>query len=185
MSYLSLEKSFKFAGAFDTLVAMKEWGEEPMNFDSLSEASSLDEDSIALLLDSVGVAENHINAFLSRDESESLGETLKDALEDVTLDGLSSYAYDFATNYNFDEVDTDSGFLMDMATPPPHKAGYTRKLVVRDGKKVFINKRDPNKRVVLSPKQRQALMKARMKAHTGLAEMHRKKSVKKRINFKL
>ena len=59
---------------------------------------------------------------------------------------------------------------------PPRKAGYKPTLVVRKGKKKWINKRQEGKKVILTAKQRQALAKARRKAHTAKAKMHREKS---------
>jgi hypothetical protein len=68
---------------------------------------------------------------------------------------------------------------------PPRKAGYKRVLVVRGGKKKWINKRVNGRRVILSAKQRQALRKARLKAHTSRAEIHRQKSDRLRKRFGL
>lgn len=79
--------------------------------------------------------------------------------------------------------------LLDGATidgMPPRKSGYKRKQVVKNGKKVWINKRLAGKRAKpLSPKQKQALMKARLKAHTGQAKLKRKKSSAKRKTYGL
>ncbi len=69
---------------------------------------------------------------------------------------------------------------------PQRKPGYRLVQVVRDGKKVWINKRIEGKRVRLTPKQKMALIKARLKAHTGRAEIKRKKSkiLRKRFGLK-
>jgi len=76
-----------------------------------------------------------------------------------------------------DSVDEDS------LIRPKRKVGYKPKLVVRHGKKVWINKRDPNKKVFLSPAQKNALRKARLKANKGQAKINRKKSAKIRKRF--
>jgi hypothetical protein len=68
---------------------------------------------------------------------------------------------------------------------PKRKAGYRLKLVVRNGKKKWINERIEGKRVHLSLKQRLALTKARLKAHRGRAELKRKRSNHKRKSFGL
>ena len=55
--------------------------------------------------------------------------------------------------------------------------------VVRNGQKVSINR--PVRRKRLSPAQRMALKKARMKAHTGAANKHRVRSMKRRKSMGL
>ena len=74
--------------------------------------------------------------------------------------------------------------VLESATPPRTSVGvfeatYKRKLVIKDGKKEWINKRMSGK-VYRSPEQRLATKKAARKSHTGIANMHRKKSMKKR-----
>lgn len=56
-------------------------------------------------------------------------------------------------------------------------ATYRKKLVIRDGKKVRINKRVSG-RVRLSAKQKVAIRKARMKSHSAGAMMRRMKSMR-------
>jgi len=64
-------------------------------------------------------------------------------------------------------------------------AAYKKKIVVRNGKKVRINKRIAGK-VRLSAKQKVAIRKAQMKSHRGAAMMKRKKSnrVRKSMGLK-
>ena len=68
------------------------------------------------------------------------------------------------------------GADMDSSLMPARKAGYKRVLVIRNGKKKWINKRNPNKKIRLSPKQKMALRKARLKAHTASAKIKRARS---------
>lgn len=56
---------------------------------------------------------------------------------------------------------------------------YKAKAVIRRGKKVVVHKRLPNQKVRLTAKQKGALTKARMKAHTANAIKMRVKSFKK------
>jgi len=56
---------------------------------------------------------------------------------------------------------------------------YKAKAVIRRGKKVVVHKRLPNQKVRLTAKQKGALKKARMKAHTANAIKMRVKSFKK------
>jgi hypothetical protein len=58
-------------------------------------------------------------------------------------------------------------------------AVYKKKLVVRGGKKLRINKRVSG-RVVLSALQKASIRKARRKAHSSIAKVHRAKSMKMR-----
>ena len=106
----------------------------------------------------------------------------------LDTDSINELAYRFASKLDMDSVVVTSNaddIDMDMAKMPKAKVGYKRKLVVRNGQKVWINKRDPNKKVILSAKQRQALRKARLKAHTGLAKLNRAKSNRKAKSFGL
>ena len=87
-----------------------------------------------------------------------------------------------------DSLEDNDALLLDSVDEdglvrPKRKAGYKPKLVVRHGKKVWINKRDPNKKIFLSPAQKNALRKARLKANTGQAKINRKKSAKIRKRF--
>ena len=138
------------------------------------------ENNILLFLDSIGINEVALNEFLSNNDEESavVGATIAKSIANQYDDvDIVSAVEDFKT---FEEANIEFDSIM-----PERKAGYTRKLVIRGGKKVWINKRNPNKRVILTPKQKLALLKARMKAHTGMAEAKRKRSLKKRATFNL
>ena len=67
--------------------------------------------------------------------------------------------------------DEDEGAALD--------AVYKKKLVVRNGKKVRINKRVSGT-VRLSAKQKVAIKKARLKSHNARAMLKRAKSMRKR-----
>ena len=60
-------------------------------------------------------------------------------------------------------------------------AAYKNVKAVRDGKVVMLKKRISGT-VSLSPKQKAALAKARLKSHSGLAKAHFAKSMKVRSN---
>ena len=179
-------------------LALKELGENksPITFDELvrgvigADEIELDEviqketqtieDNFMLFLDSIGVNEVVLNEFL--DDSDEIS-----ALAGARIASSIANQYDEVDilsaidNFKtFEEGNIEFDSIM-----PERKAGYTRKLVVRNGKKVWINKRNPNKVVRLTPKQKLALLKARMKAHTAMAEAKRKRSLKKRATFNL
>jgi hypothetical protein len=156
-------------------------GADDLNFDSIDkDAYEEVENNILLFLDSIGANEKVINEFLSKDDEESaiIGATIAKSIANQYDDVTILNVVDEFKPLNEAKIQFDS-------VMPERKAGYTRKLVIRDGKKVWINKRNPNKKVILSPKQKLALMKARIKAHTGLAKARREKSMKKRATFKL
>jgi len=187
----------------DTLQFMKECGEDniPVTFDELiiaiANADSVELDEfgdgglkeiereIIATLDSIGVDEITLNKFMSADDvtsqktglliAKSINNTYTDT--DIAKDALD-YQYDaIADSLQFEEeIEEDS-------VMPQRKTGYKRVLAVRNGKKVWINKRLPNKKVILSPAQKRALAKARLKAHKASANIKRKKSLKRRKSF--
>jgi hypothetical protein len=189
----------------DTLQFLKECGDKniPITFDELIVAIAgadgvlLDElgdgglkeveREILATLDSIGVNESTINKFMSYDDktskktglliAKSINNTYTDL--DIAKDALD-YQYSLtADNIQFDEDIEEDNII------PQRKTGYKRVLVVRNGKKVWINKRLPNKKVILSPAKKRALAKARIKAHTASANIKREKSLKKRKIFGL
>lgn len=131
---------------------------------------------------------------------------LEDANEEYTVDTVAKMLYPSEDTFSDDvlvAIDDEISELMDIqedslededallldsveedgAKRPKRKAGYKPKLVVRGGKKVWVNKRDPNKKVFLSPAQKNALRKARLKSNTGQAKLKRKRAMKIRKRF--
>lgn len=106
--------------------------------------------------------------------------------KELLAEGLSpALIYDEFDEEVHDEIDEWLGEVFDLGTlgdsdgmRPKLKSGYKPKLVVRDGKKKWINERLAGKKIVLSSKQRMALAKARRKAHTSVAKIHRAKSMR-------
>lgn len=159
-------------------------GLDDLEFDNIDEKEyQLIENEVLLYLDSIGVPEKAINNFLSKDDKIS---ALEGAVIAKSIDSLFDDIDVVQSVENFyDNIeDTKEAIEFDNVMPE-RKAGYIRKLVIRDGKKVWINKRNPNKKVILTPKQKLALLKARLKAHTGQANLKRKMSMKKRATFNL
>lgn len=140
-----------------------------------------------IFLDSIGVNETLLNDFLSRDDEISTSAGIIIADKVASFDDKTTFdcIMNFANGRDYSEVELKENDMTTDGVMPERKAGYKRVLVVRNGKKVWINKRLPGKRVILTPKQKLALKKARLKAHTALARMKRKKSNLKRNQFGL
>ena len=135
---------------------------------------------IVTFLDSIGVKESLINDLLSEDDEisrDSLTAIAKTFDNNFDADSIPAIALKYANEYNFDCVEQD-----DM---PPRKQGYKRTQVIKNGKKKWVNKRISGKKVKLSPAQKRALMKARMKAHTGASKLKRAKSQRASKLFKI
>jgi len=180
----------------DTLFFLKEIGasKTPITFDELiasvigcdeftaDEIDTTDlEKNTILLLDSIGINEPLLNEFMSQNDdiSSKAGLTIAYNIDSQYDDVDLHLALDnFRKNENqFDNIQFDTAM-------PSHKNGYKRTLVVRGGKKVWINKRNPSKKVHLSPKQKMALAKARLKAHSSKAKYKKHKSMKlRKISF--
>jgi len=184
---------FTFDVLVDSIVGNFELDETEMDSVQADSITINNDESIALhkdvilCLDSIGVSEPLLNDFLSRDNdvSMSAGVIIADMVsnldENTIFDSIVKFGYkdtNVETELKENKMTTDG-------VMPERKPGYKRVLVVRDGKKVWINKRLPGKKVILTPKQKLALKKARLKAHTGLAKMKRKKSLAKRNQFGL
>lgn len=115
-----------------------------------------DADALAVLQDGDEDAANRVAEFLKG--------ALPDG-EDAEMDDVDNFA--------FDNDSTESLFdgVLD--------AVYKKKIVVRGGRKLKINKRVSG-RVVLSAAQKVAIRKARRKAHSSSAMVRRAKSMKMR-----
>jgi len=102
----------------------------------------------------------------------------------ATLDGIFAQFDDMDEEAILDSIEKfeaqykDEGEVtLDSANPPACRSGYKRKKIVKNGKQDWKCVRLFGK-THLNAKQKQALRKARMKAHTGLANIKRKKSHK-------
>ncbi len=90
-----------------------------------------------------------------------------------SMEDIEGFAEEFA---NAHEVQLDS-IALDNISPPKCKSGYKRKMVIKNNKPTWKCIRMFG-RVRLSAKQKQALRKARLKAHSASANYSRKRSVK-------
>ncbi|SDB86841.1 hypothetical protein [Acinetobacter boissieri] len=94
---------------------------------------------------------------------------------------LDIFIRDFVYGHEDDEASFDSlavGHTM-VRKVAGKNIQYKAKAVIRRGKKTIVHKRLPNQKVRLTAKQKGALTKARMKAHTANAIKMRVKSFKK------
>lgn len=123
-------------------------------------------------LSSKGVSEEDCDALLNEWDSEA-GDRVKDLVVSALPDGEDAATADMDA-FAFD-AESD-GAVFD--------AVYKKKIVVRGGKKVRINKRVSG-RVRLSAKQKISIRKMLRKSHSAVATMHRAKSVRirKRSNL--
>jgi len=115
----------------------------------------------------LGVSEEDAEALLN-DWDEDSAERVRDLVASVLPEGEDEAGADI-DNFVFSAEDQE----------PALDAVYKKKLVIRGGKKVRINKRISGK-VRLSAKQKVAIRKARMKSHSAGAMMRRMKSMRLR-----
>lgn len=128
-----------------------------------------------------GVAEEDALKVLEEGDDEAsvrVAEFLRGALpsgEDAEMEDVDNFAFDSESSESlFDSILPDV-LKDDVALD----AVYKKKLVVRGGRKMRINKRVSG-RVVLSAMQKIAIRKARRKAHSSTAKMRRARSMKMR-----
>jgi hypothetical protein len=118
-----------------------------------------------------GVAEDDALKVLEDGDDEAavrVAEFLRGALpegEDGEMADVDNFAFDSESSSDLFDCVLD--------------AVYKKKVVVRGGKKMRINKRVSG-RVVLSAAQKVAIRKARRRAHSSAAKVHRAKSMKMR-----
>lgn len=125
-------------------------------------------------LTQVGVEQNDISDIFSNNDElskEKLNGVAVALKQQFIIGNLLEKARSFT-----DETYEEKQLNVEHDSMPPRKAGYKRKQVIRNGKKKWINKRNPNKKYRMSPKQKMALKKAQRKAHTGKAKINRAKS---------
>lgn len=125
-------------------------------------------------LASKGVSDEDCTALLN-DWDASAAERVKDLLADTATSDEDAAAD--MESFAFDENAEQS--IFDSAGEPIYDAVYKKKVVVRQGRKVRINKRVSGV-VRLSAKQKVAIKKMQRKSHTAVATIQRMKSLKVR-----
>lgn len=179
----------------DAASAVKQWVAD----DDLDEGETSADRLQALL---VGVANNNQDGELTDDEQEvflAAAEATWDFLsafgvDDEDLDALlNEWDVDTAVRIQellASEMDDEDDTEMDNFVFGPEAqeavfdATYKKRMVIRGGKKVRINKRVSGK-VRLSGKQKMSLRKAQLKSRSAGAKMRRVKSMKKGIKMGL
>lgn len=179
--------------------AVQEW----CSTDDLDEGESMADRLLALM---VGVADEDVDGELGDDETAVFNDALNAAYEYMVAKGVTAEdAEKLLTDFDADTATRVRDALAEMmpdgesaawdemnefsfgsgeAVEPALDAVYRKRLVVRKGRKVRINKRIAGV-VRLNAKQKLAIRKARMKSHSSKAKMHRARSVKKRAQFGL
>lgn len=142
--------------------------------DDEAEIIDIGMDAIAQYLSSKGVSDDNIDALLSdfdNDLAEDVHSMVLEALpegDDAVTDEMDNVVFTADDNGDiFDSVEV----ALD--------AAYKKVFAIRGGKKVRVMKRISGK-VRLSAKQKQAIRKAQLKAHTGAAKIKRLKSLRMR-----
>lgn len=188
--------------ATESLNNFSEWLET--EDDELDEGEGLGDRLLALV---VGIADEDKNGELDDDENEVVNIALNSIYDYIVAKGVSEEnATELLENFDNDLAENVRGLLlssipdgedelvedMDKVTFSKAEnesvfdgvdgsiildAAYRKVFAIRNGKKKRINKRISGV-VRLSAKQKQALRKARKKAHTGVAKMRRLKSFK-------
>lgn len=179
----------------DAASAVKQWVAD----DDLDEGETSADRLQALL---VGVANNNQDGELTDDEQEvflAAAEATWDFLsafgvDDEDLDALlNEWDVDTAVRIQellASEMDDEDDTEMDNFVFGPEAqeavfdATYKKRMVIRGGKKVRINKRVSGK-VRLSGKQKMSLRKAQLKSRSAGAKMRRVKSMKKGVKMGL
>lgn len=173
------------------VAAIHQWAET----DDLDEGESYADRLVALF---VGIADANKDGDITDDEQGVLEVALNTAWDylikcGVSEDDASSLLNDWDSDTadrvrdlvasSLPEGDDDAGadiddfVFSDDDQEPALDAAYRKKIVIRGGKKVRINKRVSGK-VRLSAKQKVAIRKARMKSHSAGAMMRRMKSMR-------
>lgn len=119
----------------------------------------------------LGVTEEDAGSLLN-DWDDEAADCVRDLVASVLPEGEDEAGSEI-DSFVFSEEDQES------ALDAVLDAVYRKKLVVRNGKKVRVNKRISGV-VRLSPKQKVAIRKARMKSHSAGAMMRRMKSMRLR-----
>lgn len=189
------EEAFDSAAKFelmsarmDAAAAIRQWAED----DDLEEGETSADRLQALM---VGIADSNQDGELDEDEQEVMVEAVEAAwdylsafgVDDEDLDLLlNDWDADAATRVQEMLASETEGSDDDMddfvfgaeAQEAVFDATYKKRMVIRGGKKVRVNKRVSGK-VRLSGKQKVAIRKAQMKARSAGAKMRRMKSLRK------
>jgi hypothetical protein len=179
--------------SMSTVAAIQQWTET----DDLDDGESLSDRLMALL---VGIADANKDGDITEDEQGVLEVALNAAWDYFVKCGVSEDDADMLLNEWDSDVaervrdlvastlpdgedasnaDIDSFVFSDEDQEPALDAVYRKRMVIRGGQKMRINKRISGK-VRLSAKQKVAIRKARMKSHSAGAMMRRLKSMRMR-----
>lgn len=176
------------AARMDAASAIKQWAED----EDLDEGETAADRLQALL---VGVADGNQDGELDDDEQEVMLSAAEAAWDYLSAFGVDDEDLDLllndwdeeaaqrihellASEIGEDDDDMDDFVFGPEAQEAVFDATYKKRLAVRGGKKVRINKRVSGK-VRLSGKQKVAIRKAQMKARSAGAKMRRIKSLRK------
>ncbi|MGS0741336.1 hypothetical protein ACVBEF_05830 [Glaciimonas sp. GG7] len=182
--------------ALTTAATLQEW----LETDDLDEDESMAD---RLLANMVGIADANKDGELTEDEADVLETALEFAWDYMEEKGVSDedcskllndwddaaaerirdlLAASLADGDDAAMADIDNFVFGDEASDAALDAVYKKRMVIRKGKKVRINKRVSG-HVRLSAKQKVSIRKAQRKAHTAGATMRRMKSM--RLNRKM
>jgi len=183
----------EIAARMDAVAAVQEW----IGDKELDENETAADRLLALM---VGIADSNQDGELDDDEQEVIATALEAAWDYLATLGVAEDDLDLLLNEwdpdaavrvqdllaSAGEADADQqdADLDDFVFGPDAQeavfdATYRKKMVVRNGKKVRINKRVSGS-VRLTGKQKLAIRKAQMKARSAGAKMRRMKSMRKR-----
>ena len=129
---------------------------------------------VAKYLSSLGFNDGSINDLItgSDDNSSMVAKFIAQKIgEHYSLEEI------YAQVEDFDFLDDTA--TMDSLVPVQCKSGYKRKMVMKNSVPTWVCKRISSRKQPQTPKQKMALRKARMKAHTGVANYKRGKSLNK------
>lgn len=178
--------------ALKTVASIQQWVE----MDDMEDGESCADRLMAMM---IGIADANKDGEISDDEQELVDLALNSAWDYLSKYGVSDD--DISSLLNDWDVDAAERIRDLLASALPEgdaadadmddfvfgagdqeaalDATYKKKVVVRGGKKVRINKRISGT-VRLSARQKMAIRKALMKSHSAVAQMRRKKSMKVR-----
>lgn len=173
-----LDEGESLSDRFDALmVGLADENKDGEISDEEAELIAVGMEAAAGFLASKGVSEEDITAFIDDGDAEAA-----ERVRDLLAGELGDDADDEIDNFVFDAESSESALdsvLDSITTEPKLDAVYRKKLVVRGGKKMRVNRRVAG-RVRLSAAQKVAIRKAGRRAHTGAARIRRMRSMKVR-----
>lgn len=168
--------------------SLREWADT----DNLDEGESYADRLLAMM---VGIADENKDGEVTDDEQDVLDVALNSAFDylvskgvdekdasaliDDWSDDAAERVHDLLANDETTDDEADSFVFSDADQAPALDAVYRKRIVIRGGKKVRINKRVSGT-VRLSAAQKAGIRKARMRAHSAGARIHRMKSMRLR-----